>query len=279
MLKIFLVILLCTSILTMKNRIKVKQGNMTSNISSSNISSSNVSSTPSMEPSSNMTSTDDYSFEDVRNSSLFIPPFSQPYVMMDIFKVIPPNFFVNLNGTFGKDFMVLKDFRGNFFECGNDGSVFSRNSNFSKNVLWIPEVISADMISLRHYTGGYLRWNIQTNNFDCDSRVKGYDSMFRVGYVPIKANSFNDSTLPKLMVLMIMDGYLSVDNNGSISISPYIKTKNEFFRPMNRDILLRELPFVWSDIINLGYFNRTLNYIRNNTRSESTTSNITATTM
>jgi hypothetical protein len=109
---------------------------------------------------------------------LIIPPLSEGNCYY-WWSIIPKHFWVNINGTWGRDFIALKAINGNYLSCDCDNNLTADASTLGKDQYWIPVHISANIIALRSYHGGYLALH-EDGTFDCQNRMLQHDQHMQV---------------------------------------------------------------------------------------------------
>jgi hypothetical protein len=121
---------------------------------------------------------------------------------------IPPQFWLKINNT---DYIVLKSRINGYLSCQEDGNMTTisqlPNNTAIPEILWIPELIRYNTVSLKSSRGGYLYMN--NSLFYCNGKTNNLNSQFltRVG-----VRSDRSRTLDYIAFGMDI-GYLGIKDN------------------------------------------------------------------
>jgi len=121
---------------------------------------------------------------------------------------IPPQFWLKMNNT---DYIVLKNRIDGYLSCQEDGNMTTisqlANNTAIPEILWVPELIRFNTVSLKSIRGGYLYKN--NSLFYCNGKINDLNTQFqtRVGVKNDRVRTVD------YLALGIDIGYLGVTDN------------------------------------------------------------------
>lgn len=150
--------------------------------------------------------------------------------------IIPDHFWVDSNGAFGSDFIILKNYHKQFLSCdceGNLKSVNLTNGKLTHNMLWIPELMG-DMYAFRSYYGGYITINAD-HSINCMSRTLSDNQAFEVNLTAGPNQEFIGTE--KIQKYMTLKGYhdkvVGISENGKVSAEDKWENNGDLFTGIN----------------------------------------------
>lgn len=182
----------------------------------------------------------------VNNSFLLIPPSIPGGFTDDIFKMIPPNFWVDGSGYPGKDFIMLRTKDNGFVSCDINGKLYS-SQNFSANSLWIPKFIGKNhenVVQFQNYFGGYLNVNFIDYTLNCFPRVPPVTSIFKIMYVLLGGNDLN--------MLLMNEGFLTYSNNTFYTGTLELSDRSQILKPVRPFMNFASPMTLWTNLVPLN---------------------------
>lgn len=123
--------------------------------------------------------------------------------------IIPDDFWIRQNETY---YLVLKNRLHGYLSCGNDTlsiipELNENNTSIPENILWYPEVVRTNTITLKSQDGGYLY--LKNSLFYCNRTMTDLNSHFqvRIGLKNDRSRSID------FLALRIDIGYLGIRDN------------------------------------------------------------------
>lgn len=142
------------------------------------------------------------------NATAVLTPVTNASSMNASMDLIPQNFFVDMNGKAGHDYIALKTNNGMFLRCDANGALAIQNNNIGKEELFVPVKVDSKL-ALRSYFGGYVGFN--NNKFDCINRKLSADNLFDVDkkfdLASLKLKDITDKDM--VLVLKMKDQYFA----------------------------------------------------------------------
>jgi hypothetical protein len=179
----------------------------------------------------------------MNNSFLLIPPAVPGGFTDEIFKLIPPNFWVDMTGYPGKDYIILRTKDNGFMSCDLNGKMYS-SQNFTANSLWIPKFIgknNENVVYLQNYFGGYMNVNFMDYTVNCFPRVPPVTSIFKIMYALLGGNDLN-------MILM-NEGFLTYSNNTFYTGTIDMSDKSQLFKPVRPFSNFASPMTLWNNLV------------------------------
>lgn len=175
---------------------------------------------PVIEPTHGLNLTNNHTLKE-NNTMLFAPPFTPEGFYDRQFRMIPPEFWFDRQGNFGRDFIILKNAENYTLLCDQDGEIdlHQTNNNTNPNTFWIPEFLEENILRLRSYNGGYLSYDLENNQFSCDTRTKNLFNRWNI--------LLSNDKESRCLYLFYFDGKFIEFNNDNLSL--------DFWNPANRD--------------------------------------------
>ena len=186
----------------------------------------------------------DMSMNNTLNKSfLLIPPAIPGGSTDEIFKLIPPNFWVDGSGFPGKDYLVLKTKDDGYISCDLNGRLYS-SQNFTANSLWIPKFIgknNENVVQLQNYFGGYMNVNFLDYTVNCFPRIPPVTSIFKLMYVLLGGSELN--------IVLMNEGFLTYSNNTFYTGTIDMADRSQVFKPVRNFTNFVSPMTLWSNLI------------------------------
>ncbi len=154
---------------------------------------------------------------------ILLPPVKMPGEYEDVFRIIPPNYWVDILGKPGRDFIILKNKKNEFLSCNETGDV-TLSKEFTLTSLWSPRAIgknNENIVSLQNFFGGYMTVNFLSGSVNCFPRKPNGNSIFKV--------VFYSSENLDLYLMLMNEGFITFKDNKIYTKNKLKKDFSQFF--------------------------------------------------